>query len=47
VQVPHGVGPSQPPRPRVMHEDLSARAAVKRSQGIVSRRREGAMLYER
>src|SRR5450759_4359131 len=25
---------SQPPRPRVMHEVLPARAAVKRSQGI-------------
>jgi hypothetical protein len=25
--------PSQPPRPRVMHEVLPARTAVKRSQG--------------
>ena len=33
MQVFHGVRPSQPPRPRVMHEVLLVRAAVKRSQG--------------
>jgi hypothetical protein len=47
VKVPHGEGLANHPRPRVMHEVLLARAAVKRSQGIVSRKRQSAVLYER
>jgi hypothetical protein len=46
VQVFHGVRPGQSPRPRVI-QGLAARLNLKRSQGIVSRKRERAVLYER